>query len=360
MNEKIHVKGLNGIRAIAAIGVVLSHTGVADFGLKYTLPAGFARFAVTIFFALSGFLITLLLFTERRKTGVDIRKFYIRRILRIWPLYFAYLLVALITIHFFYPGQLPGALPYYLFFAANIPTLLGTHLPFLSHYWTLGVEEQFYLFWPWIIKRSGKVLRALVIFTLGFIFLKLCVLYYFNHPGNNQPLYINGILRFECMSLGGIAALLCIRGHGLFLKVITNRITELFCWLGLLAMMANKFLVPETISLDLAALIAIGLIVNLGYNTKPLVSLENQFFDFLGRLSYGIYIIHPLVIFYFALLLNHFSVNSTVKIFLAYGGTIFFTIAIAWISYTFFEKKFLRMKSRFSTVENTDSIILIR
>ncbi|MEP7255042.1 MAG: acyltransferase [Ferruginibacter sp.] len=355
MQERIHLKGLNGIRAIAAISVVIAHTRVPEFNLSYDLPAGLANYAVTIFFALSGFLITYLLFTEKNRTGINIKKFYIRRILRIWPLYFAYLLAAVLTIYFYNPGTLPGSLPYYLFFAANIPSLLESHLPYLSHYWSLGVEEQFYLFWPWIIKKADRVLRALIIFTIGFILLKLVFHFIYFHWKNDNPLYINSILRFECMSLGGIAALLCLQGHRLFLKVVTHKVTEIVCWLSLLAMMLNKFFIYPLINLDMAALVAIGLIVNLGFNKKPLISLENHFFDLLGRLSYGIYIIHPLVIFYYALVLKHFNIGTVAKPIVVYGGTILLTITIAWLSYEFFEKKFLRLKDKFSTVKNSDS-----
>jgi peptidoglycan/LPS O-acetylase OafA/YrhL len=356
MPEKIHLKGLNGLRAIAAISVVMSHTGVAEFGLVQTLSTSFAKYAVTIFFALSGFLITYLLFTEKKKTGIDIKKFYIRRVLRIWPLYFTYLLAAVITIYFFNPGKLPGSLAYYIFFAANIPTLLDSHLPHLSHYWTLGIEEQFYLFWPWIVKKADRVLRALIIFTIAFIIVKIFFWYIYAHPGNTKPLYINSILRFECMSFGGIAAILCIQGHRLFLRVVTHRVTEILCWIGLLAMIIDKYLVPQSLSLDLAALIAVGLIVNLSFNKKPLISFENRFFDLLGRLSYGIYIIHPLVIFYFAMALSHFKTGAAIRPFVVYGGTILLTILIAWLSYEFFEKGFLRLKDRYATVKNSDSM----
>ena len=92
MEEKLHLKGLNGIRAIAAVSVVLSHVALPGIKLPYVLSiGGLAQYGVTIFFTLSGFLITYLLFKEKEQTAISIRKFYIRRILRIWPLYFAYL-----------------------------------------------------------------------------------------------------------------------------------------------------------------------------------------------------------------------------------------------------------------------------
>lgn len=352
MSEKIHLKGLNGIRGIAVISVVLSHTHFLDEHLSFTLQLGLAQYAVTIFFALSGFLITYLLFIEKERSGISIKKFYIRRALRIWPLYFIYLLAAIITIYIYNPNTLPGSLPWYLFFAANVPHILHTHLPYLTHYWTLGVEEQFYLFWPWVIKGARNVLKGLVIFTLIFLAVKLCFRFYYYQTGNITPLYIMSVTRFECMSLGGIAALLCLSGNRIFLQIATHPLTEIICWLCLLLMALNKFYISPILDHDLAALVGIGLIVNLGFNKKPLIDLENRFFDLMGKLSYGMYIIHPLVIFYYSLLLSRWPVNDSLKPFIVYTGSLLFTIAVAWLSYEFFEKRFLHIKDRFSTVKN--------
>ena len=114
MNSKsIYFPGLNGIRAVAAIAVVISHITIAlkDFGLDPHIfgtfddgkPKGYilAGYGVSVFFVLSGFLITYLLISEKDSHSIDIKKFYIRRILRIWPLYYLYLIIAVITIIIF-------------------------------------------------------------------------------------------------------------------------------------------------------------------------------------------------------------------------------------------------------------------
>src|SRR4051812_30029422 len=104
----IHLSGLNGIRAIAAFGVVMAHItlSLGDFHLSpilfYTIKNGkvhgwsLAGFGVSMFFALSGFLITYLLLLEKEKRPIHIRNFYVRRALRIWPLYYLYLITSLI------------------------------------------------------------------------------------------------------------------------------------------------------------------------------------------------------------------------------------------------------------------------
>src|SRR6478735_4462608 len=98
---KIHLKGLNGIRAIAALAVVFSHLGLSqlDFGIPTKNSIDLAGYGVSIFFSLSGFLITYLLLIEKERFGdIQIRQFYVRRILRIWPLYYFYLLITLLTL----------------------------------------------------------------------------------------------------------------------------------------------------------------------------------------------------------------------------------------------------------------------
>ena len=108
--DRVYFPGLNGLRAIAALAVVLSHLTIAlgNFNLNAhllgTLPNGnpkgidLADFGVSIFFSLSGFLITYLLLAENSRGKINIKNFYIRRILRIWPLYYLYFLIACLCI----------------------------------------------------------------------------------------------------------------------------------------------------------------------------------------------------------------------------------------------------------------------
>src|SRR5437868_1715143 len=348
MEPRIHLKGLNGIRAISAIVIVIGHASTPG----YIVPIGFGEYAVTFFFALSGFLITYLLFAEKNRTGISIKNFYIRRILRIWPLYFLYLTLAIITIFIYNPGKLPGSLPWYIFFAANVPIILQTQLPYIFHYWTLGTEEEFYLFWPWIMKSAKNVLRALIIFTVTILLIKLVCRFIYYRWDNITPLFITTTVRFECMSIGGIAAILCLQQHRTFLKIATHRITEIVCWACVALMFAKKFHITPMFNHDLATLVAIGLMVNFCFNPRPLISLENRVLDWLGKISYGIYVFHPLVIFYVEMILDQLTTSIRTKAISLYPAAVVITITIAWLSYTFFEKKFLREKERFTTVKN--------
>ena len=176
MNEKpIHLTGLNGLRAMAAISVMFSHIFQKTFGdwgvTGLTIPV-FGG-GVTLFFVISGFLITYLLLKELKITNqVDIKRFYLRRILRIWPLYYGYLFVAIILLFGFGLSSdiLNKNLLYYLFFSANVPFFFGNGIWIIVHYWSIGVEEQFYLFWPWLIKISKKrfLTTAILVLILWF------------------------------------------------------------------------------------------------------------------------------------------------------------------------------------------------
>jgi peptidoglycan/LPS O-acetylase OafA/YrhL len=187
MNIKMHLEGLNGIRAIAAIAVVISHITLSLelFGLNPTIfgtsddgkPRGLllASYGVNMFFVLSGFLISYLLLLEKEFRKIEIIKFYLRRILRIWPLYFFYILIVFIVSVFFNFEFREENLPFYVFFGANIASNLGLTIPHLYHYWSLGIEEQFYIFWPFLIAfiSNKKLLKVVFFIAICLFFLKI-------------------------------------------------------------------------------------------------------------------------------------------------------------------------------------------
>lgn len=162
--NRVHFPGLNGLRFFAAMIVAVSHVELLKqyHGLPnaYDSPAVYelGRLAVTLFFVLSGYLITFLLLKEKELTGtITIGAFYMRRVLRIWPLYF--LLVALAF--FVFPrigamqvppltGQLADnlrfTLPLFTLFLPQLALSMFAPVPFAEPAWSIGVEEQFYMF----------------------------------------------------------------------------------------------------------------------------------------------------------------------------------------------------------------------
>ncbi len=361
-NSTIYFPGLNGLRAIAAIAVVLTHITLklGEFGLDPfifgTLSDGKPKglmlgpYGVSIFFVLSGFLITYLLLEEKARKDIDVKKFYFRRILRIWPLYYLYLSVSLITIMAFNLELNKDSLFFYIFYAANIPSILVTTIPLLAHYWSLGVEEQFYLFWPWVIKKINKPVIPLVIAITILMGTKL--FFHFYSPGSIVESAIH-ITRFHCMMMGALGAIFYRERNELFLKLVDNKITQSFCW-GLLFLTAiNKFHFISVIDNEIIAFTAILVIIGQINIKNRLVNLETKAFDYLGKISYGIYVIHPLLIFLFSKLIAGLNVTPLYKYVIVFAVIIGSTIFVAHLSYTYFEKYFMNFKKRFVIIKSS-------
>ncbi len=358
----VYFPGLNGLRAIAAIAVVISHITLAlkEFNLNPLIfgalkdgnPLGLslASYGVSIFFVLSGFLITYLLQVEKEIHTIDIKKFYLRRMLRIWPLYYLYLLVALLTIFAFGLAFKSNSLLLYLFYAANIPFILGNTLPFLSHYWSLGVEEQFYLFWPWVNKKTNSILKIAISYIIVVVVLKLSLHIFYPNTILEQAIQVT---RFHCMMLGGAGAILYKEKNYLFMKITDNKLMQTACWIIIFFAAINKFHIATIIDEEIISIVALCLIIGQINIKNRIVNLENRFFDFLGKISYGIYVIHPLVIFLFSKFLNQIPNSNPLKYLAVYTIIILTTVLISFLSYTYFEKHFLKFKKRFEVVKSS-------
>jgi peptidoglycan/LPS O-acetylase OafA/YrhL len=350
--EQIYLPGLNGIRMIAALTVVISHTllGINQFGIKQNQGLTFAGYGVTMFFTLSGFLITYLLVKEKKAFNtISIKSFYIRRILRIWPLYYLYLVIAIIGVAFFhFEGKLDNTIWYYIFLMPNVPFVLTLSIPLIAHYWSLGVEEQFYLFWPWLIKKFAPinaVLLFLIIFTTVKFLLRI------GASGSFLYIFIC-VTRFDCMAIGALFAILLDKGKVRFLKIAFNKLTQLCGILIILLAAANKLILPDFINQFVFSIASAILIINVSFNKKSLVNLEYKICNFIGRISYGIYVYHPFMIYLLVLALKraNLSGNDYFDTLIIISLVILLTIFVSWLSYEFFEKKFLVLKTKFAQI----------
>jgi peptidoglycan/LPS O-acetylase OafA/YrhL len=371
LKQRIFFSGLNGLRAIAALAVVFSHItqGLHEFGLnqfvfgtyadgnpKATLLAGFG---VSIFFTLSGFLITYLLLEEKQTGNINVRHFYIRRILRIWPLYYLYLILSIVSAFLFDIPLENISILFYVFLLANVPFIFGGVLPFLGHYWSLGVEEQFYSFWPWVIKKSNSILKTAVILCFGLITLKIIIrlIDIKTHNGDTSLLYNTlHVTRFHCMLIGAIGAILYYQKNTLFLKFTNNLFTQCFAWLIILLVAINKFHVVSFMDNELISVISLSLIIGQIQKSKRIINLNISFFDFIGKISYGIYVIHPLVIFYLSKIIILSDQTDIYNYIFVYGSVFAVTIGLSYISYSYFEKYFLNMKDKYSTVKSSGTM----
>lgn len=356
MKSSIHLPGLNGLRAIAALSVMWSHTfqsSFGDWGTKgFHLPV--VADGVTMFFVISGFLITYLLLNEQeRSRTISIPKFYMRRILRIWPIYYGYMAIALIVTSTWNDPNIW----YYCFFGANIPFILTAGIWPIVHYWSIGVEEQFYLFWPWLVKGSGgKTVRLLVLAISLCVIWLACKWGIYLIWGATTVYRFFAVTRFDCMMIGAIGAILFFTRNEWFNHLFRNRIIGAACLLVLFFSQPWANLIPAPVRTQVIALLSLTCIMSQLHN--PIINLENRMCDFVGKISYGIYIIHPLLIFLLSGLYRNMDFHlsgsmETVTIYILITGS---TLLLAWISYRFFESPFLRLKDRFAIVHSQNSM----
>lgn len=358
----IHLKGLNGIRAIAALSVLFAHlTGeLYQFGLSDTfigtdelgnrLPIFMASYGVTMFFALSGFLITYLLLIEKEKSGIiNVKKFYIRRVLRIWPLYYFYgILVA--SVYILYQINYDNKmLPFYIFLMANIPLIIQNSLPMIGHLWSIGVEEQFYLFWPWFSKVKLKTLLLnSSLFILIFYVIKV-VAWYFKIE---LLLSFLTVTRFNIMLIGCVGAILFFKKHSLINKLTDYKI-QLLAWLIIILACFNMFHISSSlIDHEVIGFVTVVIIIAQVNRKNYIINLNNRVLDFIGKISYGIYVYHPLLIFLAAKNLESFKESKAINYIVLYIFIFISAILISYLSYRFIEKPFIKLKSNFQVAKS--------
>lgn len=338
------------------MSVMWGHVFQRDFGNwgidGFRLPV--VADGVTLFFVISGFLITYLLLNEQEKSHrVSIPKFYMRRILRIWPIYYLYLIIALsVTVLWS-----DSTIWYYIFFGANIPFILTMGIWPIVHYWSIGVEEQFYLFWPWIVKFSRGRNARLLALAIGLCALwLLCKWGIYLGWGTTYAYRFFAVTRFDCMMIGAIGAILYFAKVKWFNQLMGNRLLGLTCLLLLFFSLPWSGIIPAPIRPQTIALLSLVCILNQLYH--PIINLENRLCDFVGKISYGIYIIHPLLIFLLSGLYCSCGIHlseglATVLIYTLITSS---TIFIAWLSYRFYESPFLRLKNRFAIVHSQNTM----
>lgn len=366
MQKPLHLTGLNGIRAIAALGVVISHITLAlpQFGIDKSLAGDFSKgldlagFGVSMFFCLSGFLITYLLLKEKEATQkVDITKFYARRVLRIWPLYYLYLFISCAFLAWQGSIDNQSQLPYYIFLAANVPYILGKGISLVGHYWSLGVEEQFYMFWPFVARLSKRwFFVASLTIAVAMLLAKAAIR--FSVPNFDSSVVYQAIhvTRFHCMLFGAVASILYNDQNRLFLALTQNIGVQLLAWFSLLLIIINKFHIASFIDNELVSLITVVLIIGQITKKNNIVSLDKKLFNFFGKISFGVYVIHPLLIALFVKVFILIDCNLYLRLMLVYTSIISATTALAYLSYNYYEKPFLRTKRKYTVIESQASI----
>jgi len=361
------------LRFVAAFAVLLYHVEI--FKHLAEMPNwsdnpfwnAMGPYGVVCFFCLSGFLITYLLLEETERTGtILVRKFYMRRILRIWPLY--YLIVALGFVllpltdalltgpQWVLPGHTPLKITLFLLLVPNLVWVTFGPMPLVSPLWSVGVEEQFYLLWPALMRvLRGRVLIGI----LGVIVVMLCVRYAIPWS-DDEPRSVHSIvarflwtLKLECMATGALAAYWLHENVRPALSILYHPLMQLAALLLIGVSLWQGRNYGELDNLVWGSAFAV-VILNLSSNPRSLLRLENPVLDYLGRISFGIYVYHSFAIIGVLLVLRNL-VRTEGVLFncLVYGLSIALTILLATISYRYYESPFLRLKRRLMVVESS-------
>jgi peptidoglycan/LPS O-acetylase OafA/YrhL len=356
--------GLDGLRAISVLLVLLFHHRHDNVGHSKLMPS-FGWVGVQIFFVLSGYLISDLLLQRRHAPlGEYLREFYGRRALRIFPLYFATLSVLQVLC---WTGldldHARAGMLYAWTYVFNFFTMGATsqHSEAIDHFWSLCVEEQFYLLWPFVIyfssrERLRKVLVALVLAGPLIRLLLWSIVTTFPQLFNAKPemaVYVNPLSHVDAFAVGALVALFpprrALLGFALSTSVLLTAGT-------LVALFSDSSWDDTKYALGYAIGLRAGYGFIWGYSllniwgasliaclvNRQLIPkfFENRSLSYLGKISYGIYILH------YPLQLLVDTLFPSARLYVRLPIQLAATLGVATGSYYFLELPFLALKDR--------------
>jgi peptidoglycan/LPS O-acetylase OafA/YrhL len=352
MHFQSRIAGLDGLRGIAILLTLFCHSPqLAEH--KWVRPTWAG---VNLFFVLSGFLITGILLDSKGQPRYY-KKFYARRALRILPIYYLLLFVALFCL----PSIIPSLKSlilfsplYYIFFVQNLAAI-SLQFPVLGPTWSLAVEEQFYLIWPLLISLMPSKRHILWISVIGlalFPFVRAALYGWIVDPTNFRFLTL---FRFDGLLVGSVLAIV-IRSQSLNLRLFRWAM----CSSAILGIGIFVFSGPFRLDADLRY--GFGFL-NIGFGGIVGLTILSAFrgewlskalsfgpLRYLGQISYGLYLLHKLV-FVMCARLPHFKEwNSVAGIAMQFSAS----IAVAACSWHLFESPVLKLKDRFSYSANSD------
>lgn len=304
-----------------------------------------------MFFVLSGFLIIRFIYREKMRDHFSIRKFYIRRILRILPLYYVIVVFGLLFYNVFLPIlDIPFEITYskesvllLVFFLPNIFAKLYAPGGILEILWSIGIEEQFYLMIAPLlfVVAKHRILKLLVVASaLYFIVFHLEIF---------EVLQKFSFVYFY-LFFGGIIAILEEKHQLEFLKR-SFLIPLVIVVATLLYFFTDVFHFESLLVYNLITMLLFGLFIHSLSHNNFGKSINNRWLNHLGHISYGLYMYHVIamnLVVFFALKVQTMKIfNDTILILLIYSLTFAFTIVMAHLSYTYFETYFLKLKNKF-------------
>ena len=369
--KKPYFENLDALRFLAAFAVFAFHffreaSSLFEFNSQSTtykivnLFISKGSLGVNFFFVLSGFLITYLILWERQQTGrFKVFHFLIRRTLRIWPLYFFIIILGFIVFPLILNGyQTSHSGWYYAFFLANFDEInvgLSDPINFLTAPWSVAVEEQFYLFWGVLLFVLHQF-KAFKIEIVLVVLLVISILFSFIFKESPRILYYHTFSVMSNIVIGSALALFYFQEKQWLIKLkkIKSWKIGIIYLIGVLIILAkNKIFIgnlvvfeQSVISLFFAFIILDQIFLKYSFLKIGRIST----FTFLGRISYGLYMYHLVVMYlitYFladTLLSFHNNISLLTFLLLSVLGT----FVISHFSFLFFEKPFLTLKTKFN------------
>lgn len=370
--------GLDGLRFISISFVILHHlfTFKSNFGFtSFDLPilGVIGYYGIHFFFMGSGFLITYMLLTENEQKGtISLKNFFVRRLLRIWPAYYLLIIIALVfALHsaFFQIPAITGAYlnsnfhlgnTLFFLFLPHLASFFTPTAPLVHHTYTIGIEEQFYFIWGLIFYFIPKhAIKIFIVILIGMPILNVFHHYvyeYINKEDNVPdilPLISSGItyLKYSRFSTFAIGALF---GYSFFYKKNwINFFKSVYVQLAVysLFILSIYFNVqPPYIEMEYISFIMACIMLMATFKKESIVNFSVPWLEYLGKISYGIYLFHIFAIVLSMKIMGSLlklSITTPLQLFFLCVITLSISILFGYLSYQYFERYFLNLKKRF-------------
>ena len=317
-------KDLHFLRALAVLIVVFFHLKIPLFEFGYL--------GVDIFFFISGYLITLIIHNRLTKRNFSLKEFYIKRVLRIVPSYLLIILISIIGFVFVFSeyhfDKFRESINYSLFFITNIYFLfnsnyfdISAYFKPLLHLWSLSTEFYFYLFFPIFYLILFKFFNNKKIFVIRIIYVLNLVFLLILNLNDNFTFYFPLLRSFEFLF-----------GCLVFLELKENFKIQTDKYLLFLFFIFSILLFDYDLSLKIITILILVIIIHKNY--IPSILYDNKILNFIGNISYSLYLVHwPIIVFFNYLILRDFLIFEKLCLFI-------FSVLISFIIFKFVEKKF--------------------
>ena len=361
-----YFKELNSLRFIGFIGIFFGHVFFSNspeiinsklYATVFNYGKILGFISIDSFFVLSSFLITWKALEEIKFTNkFQFKNFLIRRSLRIWPLYFfivfiGFLLEYLKSHYFFESEKLPSIWNFVLFILNyNIIENGYNFLFFMVFMWSISVEEQFYIFWAITIKWFNKYL-----FGISFLIIFISLFFRIYFINDSLSLNFHTASALGNFGIGALTAILAFK-HQYFLdklkslsrnKILFIYVTIFSFFILMPVLLENDFFI--VIQRVLFSIFFSFIILEQTYCGNSIIKVSRiRYFNFFGKLSYGLYCYHGIMITV-VLQVNELFMESLIISLVLYPSLIFVsTLLVSYVSFRFYELKFLKLKYKFS------------